>query len=572
MQARSQLNDYRKGFNNQPLKLLDYFDESTGILNLSHKIYISDDEPLIGVSAKDIPELCKLITNHSGIRTLNLNDTYLGDEVMMPLVEALTQNKYITTLDLSSTRCTDNFVVKLAKGLSQYNTITTLNLSFNRITLSGWKAISKITSLTSLNADMIVIGKESAEVFLAMPNLKFLKMDRNLLSTEAKIVYEQFQKTHAINKMQEFIIKTTLSYDLDDIANLEPEIAINALEAIENIPIKIEDKKYFSKFSISEAIENIQAILAHYSKQDITYETNSDSSAPKDLLNLRTRNDDTALPITKDAVVFYMQHLLKEAVLEQEAKIALTQEEIKLVDKIAEPDLNVSSVDRHNCDVGQMTTTTIDNLSIESANRHDVSIYNQNFNVLDALTTNDNDTNSAVSYDQTDLLNFPTLPKSRFRYWSTPVTPSFSSNYSNAIYISAVLNAGSNLLSSEEMVASPLTHSRLYTEIDTSFKEEIHRYPSWCSFFSYSNQFRLNDAMRYALRSLDGELTVTHLQENFTVTQGREFTIEHADALIYLIKQRYKYVKDALLQVRSLEPHEAKELILDSSIAPFCDI
>lgn len=132
----------------------------------------------------------------------------------------------------------------------------------------------------------------------------------------------------ALNEMQKNIIRATLKFPLDDIVETtakKPFLMIKALSSILVPPgaITKEDKEIFLKEDVWDSINLIRDLLFHPS--------------PQDLLRLAIKNDDTAQPVTKEAVIGYIRRHVDMLIEEQKEKPSLlmhfkTMGQDKLID------------------------------------------------------------------------------------------------------------------------------------------------------------------------------------------------------------------------------------------------
>lgn len=154
----------------------------------------------------------------------------------------------------------------------------------------------------------------------------------------------------AINETQEYITRVVLDSYLDDILACEPDVAINALNMIlAPVAPTGEEMLTFKQCDIASNIYTVRAIMDHPCPQNRTtsypyFGAPSDPNMvvykndqgdpefePRGLLGLTARNDNTALTVTKEAVVAYIRKYINEAIRLQTAKLESRSQPVTLV-------------------------------------------------------------------------------------------------------------------------------------------------------------------------------------------------------------------------------------------------
>lgn len=212
----------------------------------------------------------------------------------------------------------------------------TLNLSSMSITqLANVNPLESIfalgipqcpTSLLTLRDTSIRIEPLGIEDEIETPLIDFTFIDPS---------YEPRVQPKAINETQKNIIKGTLSYIFEDIQHIHP--AGDALRVVGLISKKTEltkkEQAFLKKYDCLDSVKFIRKILEHPYPQNravgdattnegiegvkdgqVYYWKNGFGtgvkSEPQGLLGLSARNDRTALPITREATIDYINELI----------------------------------------------------------------------------------------------------------------------------------------------------------------------------------------------------------------------------------------------------------------------
>lgn len=179
------------------------------------------------------------------------------------------------------------------------------------------------------------------------------------------LLVELTNPERSLNDTQRHIIEATLNFVFNAINELKPKLAIRALYAILGEEVTSRDFQIFISQGTLKSLQQITSILKHPYPQNryhgdggaywkkvlngrdpITQdEINSIQSGVshglvyyykagfgsevltehQGLLGLTARNDDTSLPVTRDAVINYIQYLVKKEIVTQLEKYKLRQ-------------------------------------------------------------------------------------------------------------------------------------------------------------------------------------------------------------------------------------------------------
>lgn len=128
------------------------------------------------------------------------------------------------------------------------------------------------------------------------------------------------QQLSELNGTQKNIIEGTLSFIFSELEDVQPSHALRILAAMIAPNLSVHEIVDFKAEGYWEGIiEVVRAILSHPCPQN------------KGFLNLTARNDNTASPVTKDAVVQYLHHLIQQETQKYVEKYA----KIKPLDDVA---------------------------------------------------------------------------------------------------------------------------------------------------------------------------------------------------------------------------------------------
>lgn len=180
-----------------------------------------------------------------------------------------------------------------------------------------------------------------------MANHVLFNIIKTLPQNKQAPLFEKFLNPAGLclNGTQKNIIEGTLSFYFDTIDELKPKTAIKALYAMLQPDMDEKDIILFKEKEVFDIINTVREILSHpypqnrsengvyiedlYDTDIIAYKDNDAKLAFefKGLLSLTARDSETTLHVTTNAVVTYINSLIRNAIIKQEKKLEKMQQQ-----------------------------------------------------------------------------------------------------------------------------------------------------------------------------------------------------------------------------------------------------